>query len=418
MSDHDIIDLLCQLNHATTLQQLCDLTYQITGNPVFISDMAHTILAYTKCVNVPDPTWQDNIVEANLDPNTLRQDREVSSVHSGSSRSQRPVLVKDEHLPFPRIIKTLSDNGSPIGVVVLTSYLRPFDEQSADLLDLVSSFVLPCLLKEHYYVSSDSKTIENFFIKLLEGSQFTNEQIAKRLEVLGYTQYPHTYVAALCSQDGSCGYNKTDLPKILADFSSLLHGRAFVYNAILVCVYTSDQSVSEWSTPNSPFAELLSRWNLIAGISRRITSMEQFRAHYLQARSILEIGRRLNRTYGCYPFDTLSSFLLFDRIPCEQLSDYCHQQICELWEYDQLHHADLCVTLQIYLEQAKSLARTADILYIHRNTVRYRVNRCMELLGSKLEDGNEIFSYILSLRILEYQNKIAHTYPSPREKES
>ena len=85
---------------------------------------------------------------------------------------------------------------------------------------------------------------------------------------------------------------------------------------------------------------------------------------------------------------------------------YCHQNIQELGDYDRLHHTELCATLQVYLEQTKSLVRTAEILFIHRNTVRYRINKCMELLGSDLEDGNEIFALILSLRMLEYRRKL------------
>ena len=75
------------------------------------------------------------------------------------------------------------------------------------------------------------------------------------------------------------------------------------------------------------------------------------------------------------------------------------------------HDTQLCITLQTYLERAKSLSKTADLLFIHRNTVRYRINRCMELMNDRLEDGNEIFAYILSLRTLEYRAKIHPMLP-------
>lgn len=50
--------------------------------------------------------------------------------------------------------------------------------------------------------------------------------------------------------------------------------------------------------------------------------------------------------------------------------------------------------------------KTAELLFIHRNTVRYRIHKCTELINSDLEDGNEIFAFILSLRILEYRKKV------------
>ena len=416
MSDSNTIELLCQLPHISNLQQLCDLTYSITGNPIFIADLAHTILAYTKSVEVPDPTWRENVVGSILDLNTLRQDRDVGSVHTLSATSHRPVLVTDDYIPYPRIIKTLSSEGQPVGVMVLTAYLQPFRPHDKELVELLSSFAVPCLMREGYHISANNRAVENYFIQLLDGASLSRERVAKRLDVLGYTVQPYTYVLTVCAKDGTSGGASKALSGIIAELAATLHGCVFLYNAALVCLYGSDHAVSDWPGQIPGLAECLARNDLIAGVSRQVSGMERLREHYLQAQEILEVGRRLNRLYTCYPYDTLSSFLLFDRIPRDKLGLYCHQQIQELGAYDLEHNTELCVTLQIYLEQAKSLARTADILFIHRNTVRYRINRCMELLGNRLEDGNKIFAYILSLRILEYQTKFLRAVPASRPK--
>ncbi len=101
MSKENNLELLCRMAHAESLQEICDLTYQIIGNPVFISDLAHTILSYTKCVDIQDSSWHENVVLAHLQRNSLRQNRQVGTVHLASSNMQRPVLVEDDHLPFP-----------------------------------------------------------------------------------------------------------------------------------------------------------------------------------------------------------------------------------------------------------------------------------------------------------------------------
>ena len=146
--------------------------------------------------------------------------------------------------------------------------------------------------------------------------------------------------------------------------------------------------------------------NLQAGVSRRIVRMDQLVTYYQQAQSALELSTWLQRPYTFTHYDTLSSFLIFHRINSDDLELFVHQKIQALFTYDQDHDTELCATLQVYLEQAKSLAKTAEILFIHRNTVRYRIRKCTELINSDLEDGNEIFAFILSLRILEYRKKI------------
>lgn len=407
MSEVTAIELLCQLTHATSLQQICDLTYHIVGNPVFISDMAHTILAYTKCVEVPDETWKMNIVDAHLDRNMLSQDREVGSVHVTSEDDKRPILVEDSYLPYPRIIKCLMQDHRAVGVFVLTSYLKPLGEHDIELVELITSFVMPCIMRERFHISDDKHSVENYFIQLVDGANYSRERIEKRLEVLGFRQKPFTYVLAMCNDahSGNCGNGM--LEQICMSFSETLRCPVFIYNTLLICVYGSSKMIHHWPEDVPELGALLERWGLICGISRRLTGFDQLRDRYLQAQAILEKGRRLQRKDLCYHFDMLSFYLLLDKQPVAELNRYCHEKIQALGAYDIEHGTELCPTLQVYLEQAKSLSKTAELLFIHRNTVRYRINRCMELMNDRLEDGNEIFAYIFSLRILEYYRKFS-----------
>lgn len=405
MAEATVLAQLCQLSHATSLQQICDLTYEIMGNPVFVSDISHTMLAYTKCVEIDDPYWKKNVVEAQLERNTISQAREVNIIHEKSAVTYMPVIVTDGQLSYPRIIKALTSGGQPVGVMVLTAYLNPLGPEDLELMELISSFTVSLLVKEHHHIITSERSVANYFIKLLDGAKDSSEHVQKRLEVLGYTCRPSTYVLSICPDEQTMQDDSEDLKLILSEFAQLPHCHVFLYNSSLVCIYGSDVDVSDWEEQAPELTALLRRWEMTAGVSRRVSGMERLKDFYVQAQETLSVGHRLKRQFRYYLYDNLSSFLLFQRLPNEELSLYCHQKIQELGEYDRAHNTELCATLQVYLEQTKSLVRTAEILYVHRNTVRYRINKCEELLGTKLEDGNEIFSYILSLRLLEYEAK-------------
>lgn len=403
--NNDVISLLCGLPRAGSLQQLCDLTYEITGNPAFISDLAHTILAYTKCVEIDDPIWRSKIIEGRLDRNNLKQDREVGSVHAGAGEEKKPVLVEDGFMPYPRIIKTLVRRGSAVGVFVVTAYSKPFAPEDVDLIDLIASFVAPRMEDESLTATEQARTVENYFIKLI-GGPLPPERVRRSLELLGYSCAPCLYVLSVCLAPGGGPCEPEEMGQLLRSFRSIHGCTAFLYNSAIVCVYGSDEDIRSWETQAPELAELLWRENLIAGVSRRVTEISDLRTAYLQAQSTEEIGLRLGRSDRFLCYDSLASFVMLRSLPRESLGDYCHQRIQQLGAYDEAHGTELCITLQVYLEQAKSLAKTAELLYVHRNTVRYRINKCMELMNTDLEDGNEIFAYIFSLRILEYQKKI------------
>ena len=402
--ENGTIALMCRLPRAQDLQELCDLAYEILGNPVFITDLAHTILAYTRRVKIEDPTWQRFIVESHLERKTITQDREVSVVHSESSEEGRPVLVEDSFLPYPRLIKTLTEHGNAIGIMVVTAYLRPFAPGDEELVELISSFAMSRMTQERYHLSENVHTLDNYFIRLLDGAQFSRERVLKRLEILGYKKHSCVYVLAIHAE-ARAGQPPEEIGSLLAQFHRIGGCYALFYNSSIVCLYGTEEELTDWETQAPELTALLTRENLIAGVSRTVSDMSLMREYYRQAQRTEEVGVRLGRSGRYFCYDSYASFLLLMELPREKLRDFCHQKIRDLGAYDDTHDTELCVTLQVYLEQAKSLARTAELLYIHRNTVRYRIHKCMELMKTDLEDGNEIFAYILSLRILEYVKK-------------
>lgn len=53
-------------------------------------------------------------------------------------------------------------------------------------------------------------------------------------------------------------------------------------------------------------------------------------------------------------------------------------------------------TLRAYLENNKSLSRTAKQLFLHRNTIAYRIKRIVDLLGVDLDDPNQFLAVYLA----------------------
>ncbi|WP_445488033.1 PucR family transcriptional regulator [Niallia sp. 03133] len=62
-------------------------------------------------------------------------------------------------------------------------------------------------------------------------------------------------------------------------------------------------------------------------------------------------------------------------------------------------------TLSVYLETHCQISETAKRLFVHRNTVIYRLEKCEELLGSSLKDADLTFHLRLAFRI----KSILHT---------
>ncbi len=93
---------------ATWNERMTEIWTLITTAPEDFrgSSMWYVVLGIN--VEIDDPTWQENIIASHLDSNTLKQNREVGSVHITSSAVQRPVVVQDDYIPYARVIISVS----------------------------------------------------------------------------------------------------------------------------------------------------------------------------------------------------------------------------------------------------------------------------------------------------------------------
>lgn len=86
------------------------------------------------------------------------------------------------------------------------------------------------------------------------------------------------------------------------------------------------------------------------------------------------------------------------------LQSYVADTVMPLVDYDALNQTDLCGILQCYLDHDGSLQKTADELYMHRNTVHYKISKIADILAmdlTNLENRMQVSLGLASYRILK-----------------
>lgn len=74
--------------------------------------------------------------------------------------------------------------------------------------------------------------------------------------------------------------------------------------------------------------------------------------------------------------------------------------IAELHRHDQVHGTQLLETLESYAANGSAAADTAQSLYIHRNTIRQRMARIEQILGTRLADLGDWTTIMLATRLI------------------
>ncbi|MEU4835280.1 PucR family transcriptional regulator ligand-binding domain-containing protein [Streptosporangium sp. NPDC023615] len=94
-----------------------------------------------------------------------------------------------------------------------------------------------------------------------------------------------------------------------------------------------------------------------------------------------------------------SHLLLLASVPDDVRRVFRARLLDPLHDYDRAHRADLVGTLETFLRVSGSWTRCAEILHVHVNTLRYRVQRIEELTGRDLSGLEDRVDFFLALRL-------------------
>lgn len=86
------------------------------------------------------------------------------------------------------------------------------------------------------------------------------------------------------------------------------------------------------------------------------------------------------------------------------------QRVGKLAEYDEKNHTNLLETAITYIENNGELNKTAESMFQHINTIRYRLKRISEIMGIQRGNGHDFYvelSFLIKahkvLTLLEYE---------------
>ena len=84
----------------------------------------------------------------------------------------------------------------------------------------------------------------------------------------------------------------------------------------------------------------------------------------------------------------------------ENLMDFCSPMLLKLLDYDRENQTDLMNTLYEYLDCSQNTQLAAERLFIHKNTLLYRLNKIRSIIDNDLTYSWDLLLLSLSFRIL------------------
>ena len=83
----------------------------------------------------------------------------------------------------------------------------------------------------------------------------------------------------------------------------------------------------------------------------------------------------------------------------KEMKDYEKKYLGAVLEYDESNNTDYLQFIKLFLENGANVQQLANSMFVHRNTIHYKMNKIKEIAGINLGDLDDLLKLKLSLYI-------------------
>lgn len=294
-----------------------------------------------------------------------------------------------------------SDNyalsGELIGPNGLLGTLCLLDVDFSSLSEQAETFKLFCrLLSQKLYKENPLNEMQQ------ESSGIEQLDInngAKWFRKLKGDVFQNFYIAVM---DGS-GITEQQIKLFKAELeSSQLLFRMVVQEAFII-VLLNVRDNDEAAIMRAALNQFAKTHRLPIGLSHRFQGTEKIHDSFLQAADALSVARYLGLEECLFQFEQLTvDALLLDLMRTSSLDCYRNEGLDTLCLYDEQNGTQYYETLKCFISCGASKQKASQTLFIHRNTLAYRLERIEELLHVSLSDIDVQTRLYLDIKIREF----------------
>ena|GEM_PF-5200202 len=370
------------------LQELADVSHEMIARPLFISDAGDTVLAVTGegDPGTDDENWRYMAENREVDPRILSypivtEDGRQMSYWDETAR----VYPAIPGSTFGTIGVAVIVDGEIRGVVASTGGLQEPGPEDIQHVQTIAD-----ILRDGAYFRSPEirqHSISQFLETLIEGGEAS--ETGERLTAARNFK-PPWQVAVFR------GLFRNDISQ-----GAALVRLAFTTGCELACIHDDLVVLLDTSAALIAHVEAMledaGADKYTVGVSLPFSKIDATPAFHEQALFAIGQGNGQAGIFHCADF-AYQRLLALTRGHNDALR-LTHPALGTLKAYDAEHETDFYHTLHIYLRDERSLVKAAADLFIHRNSLMYRIKRIGEIVDVDLDDAGGRAYLLLSYEL-------------------
>lgn len=140
-------------------------------------------------------------------------------------------------------------------------------------------------------------------------------------------------------------------------------------------------------------------FTLNIGLGNFFTDLKYAKISFDQAQLSLKFADYLQEQNKVYQYNDLGVYKLISELENETLKIYHQETLGGLIDYDKKHSTELISTLSVYLQENSNSIQAAKKLFIHKNTLSYRIKKIEAITRKNLDNMHDRLTLQIALII-------------------
>lgn len=388
------------------LKEILQLLNQVTINPWYLTDNG-----FRTCVMKEDPVamdisalWRYQYFHGHMAFQAIYKLISSGDMTIMNRTEQAIIFHKTEAFHMPFVSRTIFSPRGITGHLFIIGMHNELSCYETELADYFCEMISPVM----DYVDESSMAARSvydfFFIDLIEGNEVKEAERKTLMNTIKWKEQDEYIACVMTIPSFWQVQNKLNTITVY-EIEEMMPCKAFLYDDQVVFLLNKTHLISQMGKEYTPVRYLEEKLQMIAkncggsiGYSDSFREMGKLSIYYRQA--VLAAAYASSSGRGILPYHHVSvPHLLREAEQAVSRDLFLHPAVRVLEEYDSANHTEFLKTLYIYLKNERRTTETVKELYIHRNSLLYRLERIREITGFQLEDYRERLRMLLSCEI-------------------
>ncbi|WP_312811600.1 helix-turn-helix domain-containing protein [Sedimentibacter sp.] len=395
--DKSYIRILDMFILGFNLSEIITELSKYTNELIAIIDSSGKILAHTKNFHVNYSVWMDSL-EQGYCTDVLMSYIEDRERKTNFSKSTVPCVIFCEFVKMYIHTNRIVSNNELLGYVFIINKDAKFNPLSLKILPYILKNVRDTLINNDFKGSQ----FKNLLSSILEGKRSDKMNSRNSLSKL---KFPERMSVALIHP---LYYKYSNLQKIQSSLIRAIGSiPCIVYQDNLVGIIEVSSLTKIEQNVLLNLKQFAKDNHVQIFLSNTFTDIDELPIYFDQTYTLMSLSKRANSKENILSFSDYASYVVLERIKDHNiLASYCHPIVSILAQNDLENGTDLYNTLRIYTKTGFNKIKTAEILYVHRNTINYRIKQIESQWNIDLSDMNLLAPLQFSFQIDGYLTNI------------